>query len=990
MIRSLAPLAAPCRRIATALLLSCLGTQLSAQTAPALSAAATADSILQLSAFEVRTDQDRGYQAANAGSGGRIDMPLKLTPAATSAFTKEFLEDWNVTDMRESFKYAMNVDPGNFNQNTTPFGEFEFNFRGVGSSGNYPTRNYFLYYGVGDSYNTERFEFSRGPNSILFGDGQIGGVATTMTKVPRLDRDSYSGAVRYDSWGGFRSTMDVNYRLGRMTAMRVNALYQRNTNGAAWRDRATSDEKGIDVALAHAFTPRTKLRAELEWGRNNRLNYTTGYADQIAYYTPGYVYDRLTPNLPANQGLAGITAVSTQAQNWTYIPALASLGLVNTGGSTAFRSTGHGYLLQPGGRTDLPSVRASVSLPQGEEFHLGANDTTARLKFQIYSFYLDHKITDNLSAQISFYDYNNDRVVRSQAQTNTLQLDINRYLPNGALNPKVGVAYGEATPNRQYQENYVHEWRGLLTWKTRLPFSGKGQFSGIVGERNERFEARNLLPYRVDGPNQIWTAAENSLRYRYYVDEPGKYGSQFLPPPTLGFTYAFAQNNFASVELKDIKYVQAVAATSFLDDRLSLVLGVRYDNQLNDQYGNISSSAPGTPSALDEHGLQRFGGFVPGVGTVVGAHNIGKAAPITSNLGTVFWLDKGQRLGVFYNYSENFAPPTSGAAKIVSWNADGTTNGQGFGATTGKGTEYGVRLSLLGGAIYAEARRYNNDQVDRIDGGSPTGNLNALWSNAGNFYNSNTALTANAFRDVAALNTSGYEFQTTANYKGLRLSTSYALPKTKAVDIRPVTRDYINAFIPTWTKWATDLKNDKGDVLTSNNATQILAQILNLQNNLASVAPGTVNNGTNKWTGSFNANYSFARESKLAGFSVGWAISGRGPRKIGTVNPNVLFKLPIGANATPAQNEAAAFAYLYSTAYYLQDMNMSYTRRIAKYNWRFQVNVSNLTNKDDLLFNTFGAYRELGLATNPFLGTFNQAYTYIDPRKFSFTTSVAF
>ena len=69
---------------------------------------------------------------------------------------------------------------------------------------------------------------------------------------------------------------------------------------------------------------------------------------------------------------------------------------------------------------------------------------------------------------------------------------------------------------------------------------------------------------------------------------------------------------------------------------------------------------------------------------------------------------------------------------------------------------------------------------------------------------------------------------------------------------------------------------------------------------------------------------------------------------------------------------------------------MSYTRRIAKYNWRFQVNVSNLTNKNDLLFNTYGAYRELGLATNPFLGTFNQAYTYLDPRKLSFTTSVAF
>ena len=33
--------------------------------------------------------------------------------------------------MRESFRYAMNVDAGNLAQMGTPYGEFEFNFRGV-------------------------------------------------------------------------------------------------------------------------------------------------------------------------------------------------------------------------------------------------------------------------------------------------------------------------------------------------------------------------------------------------------------------------------------------------------------------------------------------------------------------------------------------------------------------------------------------------------------------------------------------------------------------------------------------------------------------------------------------------------------------------------------------------------------------------------------------------------------------------------------------
>ena len=44
-------------------------------------------------------------------------------------------------------------------------------------------------YVASDTYHTERLEFARGPNSILFGDGNPGGINTTFTKqalfVPR-------------------------------------------------------------------------------------------------------------------------------------------------------------------------------------------------------------------------------------------------------------------------------------------------------------------------------------------------------------------------------------------------------------------------------------------------------------------------------------------------------------------------------------------------------------------------------------------------------------------------------------------------------------------------------------------------------------------------------------------------------------------------------------------------------------------------------------
>ncbi|MCX6953963.1 MAG: TonB-dependent receptor plug domain-containing protein [Verrucomicrobia bacterium] len=941
---------------------------------------------VQLSTFVVRTDQDRGYQAADAGSGGRVDMPFKLLPAAMSGMTKEFLEDWAVTDMRESFRYAMNVDVANNSApNTSPFGDFQFNFRGVGDSGNYPTRNYFLYYGNSDSYNTERFEFARGPNSVLFGDGQIGGVATTMTKQAKLGRDAYEVSARYDSWGGLRGTLDANKVLSPRQAVRVNAVYNRNTYGSAWRDNAKMNEKGIDFAWGYKFTPSTSLRPETEWMNTKRMLYATTYADNYGYYTPGTVYDGVTAFTSAQQTALGVTPVSTQAQNWTYIPAEASLGVINTGGSGQYRSAGPGFAIRPEGRGDLPGIVSPAKLPS-REFNLGPNDTWSRYKYQVCSFYLDHKFADGVSGQISFYDYNNDRNTFEGGFANSLQYDINKFLPGTTTpNPKLGVLYGELTPSRSYQENYVYEWRGLVTWKTRLPFNGRGQLSGIVGNRSERFEARGLSPARVDGPNQVWTAAENTLRYRYYVDGANRYGFGNLPPDRPGFTYRWIQTGFASVEHKDIQYVQAVAATSFWEERVSVLAGVRNDDLVDDQYGNISGFN-------DAHGLQGYGGFVPGTGTRPGAHNLTKAGALTYNYGGTAWIDRRKTVGVFYNWSKNFAPPTSGLAKFASFNKDGTFNGEPFGVTSGHEKSFGLRFSFLDGQITAEARKYESLQVDRIDNGtSPTGFFRSAWQNSGPSYNGNADLATNLdWRDIAALSAKGYEFQGTANFKGLRLQANYSLPETANIDIRPGGLAYASNFVPIWQKWVADGKNDRGETLLVTEISNLNTAILNVQNNIAGSAPGTVNNGTNKWTGSLAATYQFGRETPLNGFSLGFGFTGRGQRKNGSITPQILYNTPNGVNPTPQQNRDAAFQYLNTPAYNTVDMNLAYRRRIGSYNYRFQVNVSNLTNKKDLLYTGYSTYRVKGNTTTPLLGMYANGFTWLDPRRISFTTTVAF
>ncbi len=75
--------------------------------------------------------------------------------------------------------WTLNAAPANLRQQETIFGDYSYNFRGTGSGSTVPTRNYFQFYAVGDTYNVERFEFARGPNSIVYGDAQLGGQQTT-------------------------------------------------------------------------------------------------------------------------------------------------------------------------------------------------------------------------------------------------------------------------------------------------------------------------------------------------------------------------------------------------------------------------------------------------------------------------------------------------------------------------------------------------------------------------------------------------------------------------------------------------------------------------------------------------------------------------------------------------------------------------------------------------------------------------------------------
>src|SRR4051794_5421010 len=138
--------------------------------------------VVHLSVFNVNTDKDVGYTAVDSLAGGRNSTPVRITPTAVSSLTGQFIDDLQLTDVRSALRWTPNIVPVSFTGGREGggnlFNAWGYNIRGAGvgpQGGNPPTVNYFPFWGVKDFFNVDRFEVDRGPNSILFGVGNLGG-----------------------------------------------------------------------------------------------------------------------------------------------------------------------------------------------------------------------------------------------------------------------------------------------------------------------------------------------------------------------------------------------------------------------------------------------------------------------------------------------------------------------------------------------------------------------------------------------------------------------------------------------------------------------------------------------------------------------------------------------------------------------------------------------------------------------------------------------
>lgn len=589
-----------------------------AQTTPPapISARAPEEAVL-LSPFEVSTDRDVGFAASSSLAGGRLALDLRDTPVAYSVVTREFIDALQITDLQGAAEWTTGstaiVDNGEYN-----FGGVPVQYTTRGSIGGRQQRNFFPQFNNGDSYNLERYDFGRGPNSILFGNGTLGGVSSATTKRARTDRAARSVGFSVASWRNYRATVDLNQPITPYFALRTAAVWG---DGDGWRMKEFDRRKALFLTSTVKPTKTTEIRLEGEYGTNARQVGHAALFDLFSGWDGRTTFD--TPQgartLPGNAAAIGINRQN--ANYYIYIPSSGvdavmneqNAGITRGGGSSAttpiagftsgsaaaFGSSGAPILYGlnlPSHRFDTAIANSAFRVPS-EEFTTSPDVASIAQRFK------DLQLTFTQRLGRLFFEIAGD-INRADAlidgepdrQTTNTLIDINRVLPNGATNPNFLQPYGDARLTRRYRTNDYENLRAAVAYSTdsrwgRFAFNLLGGINSGENTTNDRWlsmalgndhrqwgfvSTRQVQNVRV---RRHWNQTSRpipdlSLHPVLFIDPVAGTSQQIQPIWAVDTTRRDQQG----VNHETYRYLLASVNAKFLKERLVVLGGVRYDS----------------------------------------------------------------------------------------------------------------------------------------------------------------------------------------------------------------------------------------------------------------------------------------------------------------------------------------------------------------------------------------------------------------------------
>lgn len=245
---------------------------LSAQATPApVADAPQKEELIELSPFVVNASSDVGYMATETLAGSRFKSSLKDVASQLEVMPPEFIQDLGITSLDDAMRYSLNsmndaentpVETQNNAalRNTVSYGSNNSSTRNLGTSNT--THDFFDTMVRVDSYNTERFTFASGPNSILFGNSGPAGTIDSSFKRAQTARQRYSVEVRTDDKGSLRTVADLNQPIVKnKLALRVVQLRDRQKD---WQEPAYSNQDRYYGSVVYTPSKKISIRGYFE------------------------------------------------------------------------------------------------------------------------------------------------------------------------------------------------------------------------------------------------------------------------------------------------------------------------------------------------------------------------------------------------------------------------------------------------------------------------------------------------------------------------------------------------------------------------------------------------------------------------------------------------------------------------------------------------------------------------------------------------------
>ena len=207
----------------------------------------------------------------NAGAASRLGLSIKDTPASVDVITQDQIEQRGARTFEEALRGGVGMsaggNPGGPSLGSTRgftggFITYLFDGSRISTSGMSSRPQ--------DTFNYERIEILKGPASVLYGEGAIGGVVNFVTKRPDRNNPSKEAMISYGSFGSVRAGAGIGTAVGEDGALRIDFSHQQ-TNGYIERNKQRFDN--LTVGYTTKLSRDVKLDLSLDYASDSAMSY---------------------------------------------------------------------------------------------------------------------------------------------------------------------------------------------------------------------------------------------------------------------------------------------------------------------------------------------------------------------------------------------------------------------------------------------------------------------------------------------------------------------------------------------------------------------------------------------------------------------------------------------------------------------------------------------------------------------------------------------